>query len=104
MRHSLNILLLNGVGVAAAMCSMVSFVPQIIKLLREHDASAVSLHMYVVTVVGFALWTSYGVLLGQWPLIGSNLINLSLAIFILVLKLYFSRRGARDSDTSGPRS
>ena len=91
----MNSLLLNGVGVAAAVCSMVSFVPQIIKLLREHDASAVSLHMYVVTVVGFALWTSYGVLLGQWPLIGSNLINLSLALFILVLKLYFSRLGAR---------
>ena len=99
----MNTLLLNGVGVAAAISSMVSFVPQIVKLLREHDASAVSLRMYLVTVVAFALWAVYGVLLGQWPLIGSNLINLSLASVILLLKLYFSRSGAGDSGAAGPR-
>jgi MtN3 and saliva related transmembrane protein len=99
----LNTLLIDAVGVAAAVCSMVSFVPQIIKLLREQDASAVSLRMYLVTVVGFALWTTYGVLLGQWPLIASNLVNLSLAVFIVVLKLYFSSRRPQDSRGRGAR-
>jgi MtN3 and saliva related transmembrane protein len=96
----MNTLLVNTVGVAAAVCSMTSFVPQIAKLLREHDASAVSLRMYVVTVIGFALWTTYGLFLGQWPLYVSNSVNLSLATFILVLKLYFSGRPA--SGESGP--
>ena len=99
----MNTLLIAGVGVAAAICSMVSFVPQIIKLLREHDASGVSLRMYLVTVVGFVLWTTYGVLLGQWPLIASNLVNLSLSVFILVLKLYFSGRQPTESADGGQR-
>ncbi len=66
---------------------MTSFVPQAAKIIREHDASSVSLRMYVVTVIGFALWSAYGVLLKSWPLIGSNLVSLSLSGFILVLKL-----------------
>jgi MtN3 and saliva related transmembrane protein len=86
-------LLINAVGVAAALCSMTSFTPQLIKMWRERDAGAVSLRMYVVTVTGFCLWTAYGVLLKSWPLIGSNLVSLGLSAAILVLKLKFDREG-----------
>ena len=78
---------INTVGVLATACSMVSFIPQAVKIIRERDASSVSLRMYVVTVIGFTLWTAYGFLLKSWPLIGSNLISLSLAGFILILKI-----------------
>lgn len=82
-------LLVNAVGVLAAACSMASFVPQAWKIWHERDASTVSLRMYVVTVAGFALWTAYGVLLGSWPLMGSNTISLLLSAAILVMKLRF---------------
>jgi MtN3 and saliva related transmembrane protein len=82
-------LFINAVGVAAALCSMASFVPQVVKIWRERDASSVSLRMYVVTVLGFTLWTAYGFLLKSWPLIGSNLISLALSAAILGLKLRF---------------
>jgi MtN3 and saliva related transmembrane protein len=68
---------------------MTSFVPQAVKIQREHDASSVSLRMYAVTVTGFTLWTIYGVLLASWPLIGSNLISLGLSAWILMLKLRY---------------
>lgn len=83
----MNDLVVNGVGVAAALCSMASFVPQAAKIIRERDASSVSLRMYVVTVVGFSLWLAYGALLGSWPLMASNAVSLTLAGLILVLKL-----------------
>jgi MtN3 and saliva related transmembrane protein len=84
--------LTNAVGVAAAACSMASFLPQAVKIIRERDASSVSLPMYVVTVAAFALWVGYGVLLGSWPLIGSNLVTLSLAALVLFLKLRYPDR------------
>ena len=37
----MNSLAINAVGVGAALCSMTSFVPQIVKIVRERDASAV---------------------------------------------------------------
>jgi len=84
-------LVINAIGVIAAVCSMGSFIPQVAKIMRERDASSVSLRMYIVTVTGFVLWTIYGVLLASWPLTGSNLISLTLAGMILVLKLRYRK-------------
>ena len=75
------------VGVAAAVCSMSSFAPQALKIVRERNASSVSLRMYLLTVLGFTLWCDYGVLLRSWPLVASNAVCLALAGLILALKL-----------------
>lgn len=79
-------------GVAAAVCSMTSFAPQLIKIWRERDASSVSLRMYLVTVTGFVLWTAYGVVIRRWPVVGSNLICLVMSAAVLALKFRFSQR------------
>lgn len=88
-------LLVNAIGTAAALCSMASFAPQIAKIWREKDASSVSLRMYVVTVTGFVLWTTYGVLSGSWPVAVSNTVCLMMSTTILVLKWRYDRIGAR---------
>jgi MtN3 and saliva related transmembrane protein len=75
------------IGALAAIASTSSFVPQAIKIVRSRDTRSISTGMYAVTVTGFALWTSYGVLLGAWPLIASNGLSLVLSAFILVMKL-----------------
>ena len=80
------------VGTAAAICSMTSFTPQIVKIWREKDASSISLRMYVVTVTGFTLWTVCGVLTGSWPVIGANSVCLALAAVILGLKWRYRDR------------
>lgn len=82
---------INAVGVAAALCSMTSFAPQILKIWKERDASSVSLRMYAVTVTGFALWIAYGVLLESWPVAVSNTVCLAMSAAVLAMKLKFSR-------------
>ena len=79
------------VGAGAALCSMTSFGPQIVKIWKERDASSVSLRMYLVTVTGFVLWTTYGVLIGSWPVIASNIVCLAMSGAVLALKWRFSR-------------
>ena len=83
-------LIANIVGTAAALCSMASFVPQILKIHRERDASSVSLRMYAVTVTGFSLWTTYGLMTGSWPVTASNIVCLILSAIILVQKARYS--------------
>ncbi|HYE45174.1 MAG TPA: SemiSWEET transporter [Caulobacter sp.] len=80
---------INAVGVGAALCSMISFTPQIVKIWKERDASSVSLRMFAFTVTGFTLWTVYGFLLKSWPLVFSNAVCLALSAAILVLKVKF---------------
>jgi len=80
---------INAVGVGAALCSMTSFTPQIFKIWRERDASNVSLRMFILTVTGFTLWTTYGALSGSWPIVLSNVVCLALSAVILALKIRF---------------
>ena len=82
-------LFVNAVGTLAALCSMSSFLPQVFKIVRERDASSVSLRMYVVTVTGFSLWLAYGVMLKSWPLMASNVVSLLLSGAVLALKLRY---------------
>lgn len=82
-------LLIQAVGTIAALCSMTSFAPQLIKIWREKDASSVSLRMYMVTVTGFAFWIAYGVLIGAWPVIGANTVCLLMSAAILALRLRY---------------
>jgi MtN3 and saliva related transmembrane protein len=83
-------LIVDGVGTGAALCSMSSFVPQVVKIWRERDASAVSLRTYALTVTGFSLWIVYGLLLGSWPVTVSNGVCLLLSGLVLLMKWRFS--------------
>ncbi|HEY1752388.1 MAG TPA: SemiSWEET transporter [Caulobacteraceae bacterium] len=85
-------LVVTVVGAGAALCSTVSFVPQLAKLWREKTGEAVSLPMYVLTVTAFSLWSAYGFMLSSWPLVVSNLVSLALSSAILVLKWRYLRR------------
>lgn len=76
----------EALGAGAAVCSMASFAPQIFKICRQHDAASVSLRMYLISLLGFGLWTAYGVVIGRWPVILCNTVCLAMCAAILVLK------------------
>jgi len=75
------------VGTFAALCSTISFVPQAWRIVRTRDTKAISPLTYSLTVTGFALWTAYGLGLGEWPLIVTNSICFVLSAFILIMTL-----------------
>lgn len=83
----------NIVGTAAALCSIVSFAPQMIKIWKERDASSVSLKTYSLTVTCFVLWTAYGVLTTAWPIIVANACALVMASGVLAMKWRFTEHG-----------
>lgn len=93
--------LIDAFGVAAGLCSMASFVPQIVKIVRDRDASGVSLIMYVVTIFGFGCWTTYGALSGSWPVMISNAVCVVLTLTIFLLRLRFGE--AAHEQISPPR-
>ena len=87
------------IGAFAAICSVASFTPQVWKVIKTRDLSGISRRMYVITVVGFALWTAYGILLQRWPIILTNAICFVLAGFILAMRVVSQR--TRDKVAEG---
>jgi len=90
------------VGSLAAVASTVSFTPQAWKIIKSRDTSSISAGMYMLTVTGFILWTAYGVLLMQWPIIVTNSLCLVLAAFILTMKLLPKRKKNKVADVLDP--
>jgi MtN3 and saliva related transmembrane protein len=75
------------VGSMAGICSVVGFVPQIVKIWRSRSAQDISLGSYIITCTGLALWLAYGVMIHSKSLIFTNIITLSLATTVLCMKI-----------------
>ena len=91
-------------GWLATAASTVSFVPQAWKIIRPHKTGDISLLMYAVTGFGFGCWTTYGALLGEWPIIVTNSICFTLSAFILVMKLLPKREKEAVAEALDPEA
>ena len=75
------------VGYLAAGLTTVSFFPQAIKTLRSGDTKSISLGMYGLFTSGVALWSLYGLLVKDGPVLVANLITLLPAAIVLQRKI-----------------
>lgn len=75
------------IGYAAAFCTTFAFVPQVVQTWKTRDTAGISLAMYVIFVLGVALWSTYGFLTSDWPVAFANLLVFFLAGSILILKI-----------------
>ena len=82
----------NAIGLAAAVCTTVAFIPQLVRVWRLRSAREISTIMFSVFSLGTFLWLVYGICLRALPIILANAISLVLALAILALKLRFDRK------------
>ena len=75
------------IGLAAAFCTTIAFLPQVIKTWRTRSTVDLSLAMFLVFTSGIFLWLVYGLIIGDVPLIAANGITLVLSGTILYFKL-----------------
>lgn len=72
---------------AAAIITTAGYVPQAYRTIRTRSTASLSLPAYLMLTAGTSLWTAYGLVAGNWPIIISNGITAALAGIILALKL-----------------
>jgi MtN3 and saliva related transmembrane protein len=86
--HAISI---ENLGFAAAFCTTVAFVPQLVRVIRRRSAKDVSLPTFLFFSIGVFMWLIYGIDINSRPVIASNCVTLVLAISIVVLKLRYDR-------------
>jgi len=82
----------EAIGYAAATLTTVSFVPQLLRVVRLRSARDISLGMFLIFSVGVALWLVYGLVEHSMPVTLANAVTLALSLTILALKLRYDRR------------
>jgi len=78
---------IDGIGYAAATMTTISFLPQLLRVVKLKSARDISLGMFLIFSTGVALWLIYGLLQHDIPLITANGITLVLALIILGFKI-----------------
>ena len=77
------------IGLAAAFCTTISFLPQAIKVIKTRHTKDLSLSMYSIFTSGVFLWLLYGLLINDLPMILANIVTLVFALTILVMKIRY---------------
>lgn len=75
------------IGLSAAFCTTIAFLPQVIRAWRTRSTADLSLAMFLVFTTGIFLWLVYGIILRDVPLIAANGTTFVLSGTILILKL-----------------
>ncbi len=76
-------------GLVAATCTTIAFLPQAIKAIRTRHTKDLSLGMYALLTTGIILWLIYGVFKNDLPIILANGVTLVFAAIILFLKIKY---------------
>jgi MtN3 and saliva related transmembrane protein len=76
-------------GLVAATCTTIAFLPQVIKTVRTKHTEDISLLMYGILTFGLVLWLIYGLLIWNLPIIAANSVILAFTLVILILKMKY---------------
>jgi MtN3 and saliva related transmembrane protein len=81
------------IGLVAAFCTTISYIPQIRKIWATGETHDISLKMFLILASGIALWVVYGVLQGDAVIVLANSVSLAFLAAILFFKLRNVMRG-----------
>ena len=76
-------------GYVAGALTTYAFWPQLQKSWSTKSVGDVSLGMLAIFTTGVGLWLCYGIVLGAWPIILTNVVTLLLTSAILILKIRY---------------
>ena len=88
-------LIINIVGYAAAICMVCGYLPQAIYTIRTRDTDGIAMPTFLLLGFGSIFFVIQGLMLGNWPLIITNLITTVSSIIVFFIKVqndYFKKR------------
>lgn len=82
-------------GWAASMCMVLGYTPQAIHTIRTRETDAIALPTFLMMGFGSVFFVVQGALMGNWPLVVTNVITAVCCVIITGIKLYNDSRRKR---------
>jgi len=79
------------IGFAAGICTSVSLLPQLFKLLKNKKSDDLSLFYLIILFLGLLLWVWYGIRRDDLPIIATNGFSLVVNGIVIVLGVRYKR-------------
>lgn len=79
------------IGIMAGFFTTIGSLPQIIKAYRTKSVGDVSVWMFTVILTGVILWTIYGIVIIDWPIIITNGVSSFLNSIMILFYFKYSK-------------
>lgn len=73
-------------GLVAAFCTTVSYLPQVVKAWRTGSTADLSMQMMLLLFSGLSLWVVYGFMKGDYVIVCANTVSLLLLANLIFLR------------------
>jgi MtN3 and saliva related transmembrane protein len=84
--------LIEIIGLGAGICTALSLLPQLVKLVRSKKAEDLSLFYLIILFVGLGLWIWYGILRQDVPIIATNVVSIAFNITVMILGIKYKKK------------
>ena len=74
------------IGIGAGVCTGISMLPQLIKIIKDKKADDISYFMLIILLAGLGGWVWYGVEKNDYPILITNIFS----IVVNTLIIFFS--------------
>lgn len=78
-------------GSCAGFITALTFLPQVLKTIKEKSAGDVSLNMFIIAAINEIMWIVYGALKADKVIVLTNAVILMLSLTMIFLKFKFGR-------------
>lgn len=76
-------------GYLAGTLTVVSFLPQVLRAWKSRQTRDLSMGMYTILITASSLWTIYGIIIHDWPVIMTNVLMIASNLAIVTAKVRF---------------
>ena len=80
------------IGLAAGICTGISMLPQLTKIIKEKKAKDISFFMLIILLTGVAGWIWYGIIKNDYPIIITNSFSFAVNVLVLLFSLRYKDR------------
>jgi MtN3 and saliva related transmembrane protein len=80
------------IGIAAGICTAISLLPQLIKIIKSKKADDISFFMLIILLIGLSGWVWYGILRKDYPIIVTNAFSFVVNVLIIFFSIRYNRK------------
>ena len=80
------------IGLGAGICTGISMLPQLTKIIKEKKAKDISFFMLFILLTGVAGWIWYGIVKKDYPIIITNSFSFAVNVLVLGFSLKYKNR------------
>ena len=82
------------IGIGAGVCTALSLLPQLFKIIKDKKANDISYFMLFILLTGIGGWIWYGILKSDYPIIITNAFSFLVNLLVIGFSIRYKNKSA----------